>query len=163
VEASGVRIAKQIAEASDLCLLLLDRSAPLDPDDLTLVAELPRERTLVLASKADLAAAWDAGTLTPPALEVSARTGAGLKTLEARLRERLLGDAAGSELWISNERHAQALRAVASHLAGARDASPDVASLELQDALDALGRITGRTDVAEETLAAIFENFCVGK
>ena len=38
VEASGVRIAKQIAEASDLCLLLLDRSVPLDPDDLALTA-----------------------------------------------------------------------------------------------------------------------------
>jgi len=163
VEASGVRIAKQIAETSDLCLLLLDRSAPLDPDDMALVGELTPARTLIVASKADLAPAWDAGALTPPALPVSARTGAGLATLGTRLRERLLGDASGSELWISNERHAQALRAVASHLAGARDASPDVASLELQDALDALGRITGRTDVAEETLAAIFANFCVGK
>ena len=163
VEASGVRIAKQIAEASDLCLLLLDRSAPLDPDDLALIAELPPERTLVLASKADLAAAWGDDALPAAALPVSARTGAGLETLKARLRERLLGDAAGSELWISNERHAQALEAVRAHLTGARGASPDIASLELQDALDALGRITGRTDVAEETLAAIFANFCVGK
>ncbi len=80
-----------------------------------------------------------------------------------QLRERLLGDAAGTELWISNERHAQALEAVRAHLTGARGASPDIASLELQDALDALGQVTGRSGVAEETLAAIFANFCVGK
>ena len=163
VEASGVRIAKQIAEASDLCLLLLDRSVPLDPDDLALIRELPPERTLALASKADLAAVWGNDALPIPALPVSARTGAGLDALRKQLRERLLGDAAGTELWISNERHAQALEAVRAHLTGARGASPDIASLELQDALDALGQVTGRSGVAEETLAAIFANFCVGK
>jgi tRNA modification GTPase len=163
VEASGVRIAKSIADASDLCLLLFDRSAPLRPDDLTLLSELPAERTLVLASKADLPPAWGDDALPTPALAVSARSGAGLESLKLRLRERLLGDAAGAELWISNERHVQALEAVRVNLTGARGSTADIASLELQDALDALGRITGRVDVAEETLAAIFETFCVGK
>jgi tRNA modification GTPase len=96
-------------------------------------------------------------------LAVSARSGAGLESLKLRLRERLLGDAAGAKLWISNERHVQALEAVRVNLTGARGSTADIASLELQDALDALGRITGRVDVAEETLAAIFETFCVGK
>jgi len=163
VEASGVRIAKSIADASDLCLLLFDRSAPLRPDDLTLLSELPAERTLVLASKADLPPAWGDDALPTPALAVSARSGAGLESLKLRLRERLLGDAAGAKLWISNERHVQALEAVRVNLTGARGSTADIASLELQDALDALGRITGRVDVAEETLAAIFETFCVGK
>jgi tRNA modification GTPase len=143
--------------------LLLDRSVPQDPDDLALIRELPPERTLVLASKADLTPAWGDDALPVPVLPVSARTGAGLEALKVLLRERLLGDVAGTELWISSERHAQALDAVRTHLTGARGVSPDIASLELQDALDALGQITGRTGVAEETLAAIFANFCVGK
>jgi tRNA modification GTPase len=164
VEASGVKIAREIAEAADLCLLLLDRSAPLAPEDLALRGELPTDRTLVVASKADLPAAWDEHELPGgAALAVSARTGAGLERLRERLEAQLLGDAAGTELWITHERHAQALDAVRRHLSGARGAAPDIASLELQDALDALGRVTGRTAVAEETLAAIFANFCVGK
>jgi tRNA modification GTPase len=164
VEASGVKIAREIAEAADLCVLLLDRSAPLAEEDRTLRRELPAGRTLVVASKADLPPAWDERELPDgAALAVSARTGAGLEELKRRLEAQLLGNAAGSELWITNERHAQALETARRHLSAARKAAPDVASLELQDALHALGQVTGRTAVAEETLAAIFANFCVGK
>lgn len=161
VEASGVALAERIAQGADLCLLLLDRSSALDPEALALAAQLPSRRTLVVASKADLPPVWDESEVG--ALAVSARTGAGLDALRAAIRQELMGDAASTELWISNERHAQALQAVRRHLEGALHAPPDIASLELQDALEALGQVTGRTDVAEETLATIFANFCVGK
>ncbi len=161
VEASGVALAERIADASDLCLLLVDRSRPLDPEVQGLRTRLSAARTLVVASKADLPAAWDEAELD--AVAVSAHSGEGLEALRAAIRRRLLGDAAASELWISNQRHAEALVSVRHHLQDARGAPPDLASLELQDALEALGRITGRTEVAEETLAAIFASFCVGK
>ena len=37
------------------------------------------------------------------------------------------------------------------------------AALDLADALRTLGELTGRGEVAEETLEHIFANFCVGK
>ena len=163
VEASGVALSRRIADASDLCVVLLDRSVPLDPEALTLLRELPSERTLAVASKADLPAAWDAAALQPPALAVSALAGDGVDALKHAIRARLLKGAEATELWITNERQAHALTAARTHLDAARGAPADVASLELQDALEELGRVTGRSDIAEEALASIFANFCVGK
>jgi tRNA modification GTPase len=41
--------------------------------------------------------------------------------------------------------------------------SDDLAALDLEQALRALAEITGRGEIAEETLEHIFANFCVGK
>lgn len=49
------------------------------------------------------------------------------------------------------------------HLERAKAAPDDLAALDLEDALKTLGELTGRGEVAEETLAHIFANFCVGK
>ena len=42
------------------------------------------------------------------------------------------------------------------------DSPPELAALEVREALDALGEITGRT-TSEEVIERIFANFCVGK
>ena len=39
---------------------------------------------------------------------------------------------------------------------------PELVALDLREALDALGEITGRT-TSEEVIERIFANFCVGK
>jgi tRNA modification GTPase len=39
---------------------------------------------------------------------------------------------------------------------------PEIVALEVREALDALGEITGRT-TPEEVLDRIFANFCIGK
>ncbi|ADI14314.1 tRNA uridine-5-carboxymethylaminomethyl(34) synthesis GTPase MnmE [Truepera radiovictrix] len=168
VEASGVEAAKEIAEHADLGLLLLDSSTPLAPDDRALVGELSPARLLVVASKSDLPPAWDPCAAqrelgVGPVLRVSAATGEGLGALKEAIRERLVGDAGGSALWLTNERHIAALEAVREHLERAKAAPDDLAALDLEDALKTLGELTGRGEVAEETLAHIFANFCVGK
>ena len=153
VEAAGVARALEVARAADLILYLVDGSEPRPAPP-----ELPWERTLLLATKADLPAAWH----DPEALAVSARTGAGLAELKRRIRARLLGGAAESEVWITSERHAQALAEARTHLLEARGAPEDLLGMSLEAAARALGRITGRA-ADEETLARIFQNFCVGK
>jgi tRNA modification GTPase len=158
-EGVGVAAARRIAEAADLALLLVDSSQPLTPDDEALLAALEPERTLVVASKADLKAAWTRAD----ALPVSAATRAGLDALKEAVRARLLGDAGGLELWISSERHAEALTRVREAVLRALGAPEDLAALDLEDALRALAEMTGRGDIAEEALAHIFANFCVGK
>jgi len=46
---------------------------------------------------------------------------------------------------------------------GLRDGlPPELAALEVREALEALGEITGRT-TPEDVLNRIFSNFCVGK
>jgi tRNA modification GTPase len=161
VEASGVEAAKGLAANADLTLLLLDVSTPLTPDDHELMRTLDAARTLRVASKADLAPGWDAGDMG--AIAVSAKTGAGLDTLKEAIREALVGDAASTELWIGSERHAAALERTKTLLEQAKDAPDDLAALDLEEALRVLASITGRGEIAEETLEHIFATFCVGK
>jgi len=171
IEASGVEQARRIGEHADLRVVLIDGSEPLEPEDEALIVSMPAERTLVVINKRDRPAAFDAAKLPlPPGarpLELSALTGTGLAELLRAITEKLIGDAAGTELWITQERHVAALEAVAAHLSAAQERANegdlDLVALELQDALGALGRMTGRQDVTDETLAAIFANFCVGK
>ncbi|CAA9585927.1 MAG: tRNA-5-carboxymethylaminomethyl-2-thiouridine(34)synthesis protein MnmE [uncultured Truepera sp.] len=163
IEASGVELAKSIARNADLSLLLLDTSTPLEPEDLALIAELDPARLLVVASKTDLSAVWGPQTHGIATLNVSATTGEGLETLRQTVRERLIGDAGGTELWLGGERQVSALETVRENLLRAQAAPDDLAALDLEDALRTLAELTGRGDIAEETLEHIFKNFCVGK
>ncbi|MDZ7800679.1 MAG: tRNA uridine-5-carboxymethylaminomethyl(34) synthesis GTPase MnmE [Trueperaceae bacterium] len=163
IEASGVQRALTLAESADLVLCLLDLSQPLEPADRALLDRLGQARTLVIASKADLPAAWSPEEAHPRTIPISATRGDGLDVLRGRIRDALLGDAAGTELWISNERHADALRRTEALLARAADAPDDLMALDLQEALEVLAGLTGRGEIAEDTLAHVFENFCVGK
>jgi tRNA modification GTPase len=162
IEASGVSRARELAAQADLALCLLDSHVPLGVEELELARSLDPDRTLLVASKGDLPAAWsDAGGM--PAITVSAVTGVGLDELKDAIRERLTGDAGSSELWITSDRHAQALRLARDRIERAPDAPDDLAALDLEEALRALASITGREGIAEEALEHIFANFCVGK
>ena len=165
VEASGVAQAKQIAANADLSLFLLDVSRAVTSEDRAMLGELEPERTLVVASKCDLPKVWEKvwDELDAPVYPVSTLTGAGLDALTAAIKDKLVGAAGGSELWLSNERHVVALEKTKTLLERARHAPDDLAALDLEDALRSLAEITGRGDIAEETLAHIFANFCVGK
>ncbi len=165
LEALGVDLTREMAERADLRVLLVDRSQPLGAEDLGLLEGLG-DAAVIVASKADLPPAWDAAQLgsdLAPVVPTSAVTGEGLDELRDVLEERLLGEAAGTELWVANERHVQALRLARESLVAARTADDELAAIELQDALSHLSQVTGRGDVAEETLASIFARFCVGK
>jgi tRNA modification GTPase len=161
IEASGVETAKALATNADLTLLLLDVSTPLTPDDHELMQTLDPARTLRVASKADLTPCWEAADLG--AIAVSAKTGAGLDSLKEAIGEALAGDAASTELWIGSERHAAALERTKALLEQAKNAPDDLAALDLEEALRVLASITGRGEIAEETLEHIFATFCVGK
>ncbi len=98
---------------------------------------------------------------------VSARTGAGIADLTARLAaiaaERIGGDGDGPV--ITQARHRQLLeRAVAAVRAFLAASPPDLElrAEELRSAAVALGRITGRIDV-EDVLDHVFSRFCIGK
>lgn len=84
LEEQGIGLARAAAESADLCLWLLDASAPPvgPPADLT-------ARTLLVANKVDLPLAWQ-----PPegAIRVSARTGEGIAGLCAVLARALVHD-----------------------------------------------------------------------
>ncbi|WP_299429469.1 tRNA uridine-5-carboxymethylaminomethyl(34) synthesis GTPase MnmE [uncultured Meiothermus sp.] len=153
VEKSGVERALQIAQEADLVLYLADQSQPTSPPP-----ALPWARTLRVATKADLPPAWQDETFAA----VSSQTGLGLQELRQQIHTRLLGQAPEGEIWISNERHVEALRRAEAHLQEALQAPEDLAGVSIESALDALAEILG-LDVSEEVVDRVFRNFCVGK
>jgi tRNA modification GTPase len=163
IEAAGVQLAKDIAANADLTLYLIDAHETLDTHDVEKLGSLDKERTLVVSSKSDLSHVWNSSQLSQQVYQVSAVTGEGLAELKTAIREKLLGDVGSSQLWITSERHAEALQRAKDFLLQAMTTSDDLAALDLEQALKTLAEITGRGEIAEETLKHIFANFCVGK
>ena len=92
IEAAGVVRAREHQAGADLVILVLDRSAPLGPDDLGLIEALPG--ALTVANKSDLPAAWDAEARG--LLAVSAGRGDGVEALVAAIAGRLVPEVPGA-------------------------------------------------------------------
>jgi tRNA modification GTPase len=134
---------------------------------------IPR-KVIVALNKHDLGSRVDAGAVratlgVPPAaaVEVSARTGAGLDALRSALAAALGADHPGSGAALSNPRHAEALERARASLARASAAATagepgEILALELRESLAAIGEVTGES-VGEDLLERIFARFCVGK
>ncbi len=87
LEAAGIGRARAAASAADLRVLVLDRSRPPEDEDARTADELVP--SLIVLNKADLPDAW--GDRRPAgAIEVSAKTGGGIRELSARLSATLV-------------------------------------------------------------------------
>jgi len=126
---------------------------------------LPRPADLVVTSKSDL------GNSTSTGVAVSARTGAGLDQLRARLDELCFASSASSQGDGSTHRLALNLRhrtelAMAIDALGRSlesiDSGAEFFAFDLREALDCLGRIVG-TVSADDVLGKVFSSFCIGK
>ena len=164
VEQEGVRRAWARAADADLRLLVLDASADWEVARRQLIAASERwEEALdiVVVNKVDLAPVEAADIVT-----LSARSGAGLPTLLARLEtsiatlmERGLERAPP----LTRARHREALMEAEASLARAGDVTEvALAAEDLRMAMRALGRITGTVRI-DELLDVIFRDFCIGK
>jgi tRNA modification GTPase len=175
IEAEGIRRARAELGRADLALAVLDAtradaSSHYDGGASELARELAGvPRVLWLHNKADLTG--EAGRQDARAdgehLWLSARTGAGLDRLRARLHAVAAGeDATAGGSFSARQRHLDALEradaALAQAAARLAEDAAELAAEELRDAQAALGEITGVVD-AEALLGRIFAGFCIGK
>jgi tRNA modification GTPase len=165
IEREGMRRAASELTRADLAIVVLDaneitsgRAAVADA-----IAGVPQR--LWVMNKADLLPGL------PPASDdavwVSARTGAGLDTLHARLRALTGLEAEGAEgAFSARARQVDALRRARLELAAARQQLEgdmlDLTAESLRAAHDSLGEITGRV-APDDLLGHIFSRFCIGK
>ena len=172
IERLGVELARETLREAHLVLFVIDSTAPDTPDDRTLAGEMAALEAPVVCvlNKCDAApeAEMPAMPFAPLAMvRVSALRGDGLKTLEERLGEHLLGGAhwKGGEAMINRAHQKDSLRRALESVERVLDqpeASPEFLALDLREALHALGEITGET-TPEDLLARIFSSFCIGK
>lgn len=174
VERMGVEKSKAYAKQADLILMMLDGSRPLDEEDKEILAFIKGMPALVLLNKSDLAQELSLAELTDylpkgQILPISVKCSTGFDALIAAVKEMFFkGEAATAEdTLLGNIRHKNALlrakEAMERCLVTIRTRMPeDFISMDLQEANDALGEITG--DVAnEEIIDRIFTKFCLGK
>jgi tRNA modification GTPase len=161
IESEGIRRALARAEAADLVLWLRDAAGPAGAVPQELIAR-QGIRLIEVTSKIDLVPA----SAYPDALPLSARTGAGLDALIARLAEEARAAAEiGESPAISRARHRRELESCAvalDHFLAGPFAELELRAEDLRAAATALGRLTGRVDV-EDVLDKIFAEFCIGK
>ncbi len=171
IEREGIRRAHGELARADIALVVLDARAPEAGREALqqAVADVPMQ--VWLHNKCDLVVdAIEADPDAPAALQVSARTGAGLDQLHARLRELWQVQGAGGEgaegAFTARARHVDALRRTGLELAAAREAlaseTLDLAAEALRAGHDCLGEITGRI-APDDLLGHIFSTFCIGK
>ncbi|HEY3216917.1 MAG TPA: tRNA uridine-5-carboxymethylaminomethyl(34) synthesis GTPase MnmE [Candidatus Eisenbacteria bacterium] len=183
VETMGIAITEQAIDGSAAVLWVVDGSVPLGREDCSLARRLEGRRVLAALNKcdrpavvrdADLArsSAVDLGRSSGaepwPVVAVSATRGDGLEALRAALAK-LLGageDERALAASVGNPRHVEALgraREALGRAAGAAGAAPgEIVALELREALEAIGEVTGRS-AGEDLLERIFARFCIGK
>lgn len=179
VEQIGIERAWGQIEKADAVLFLHDLTRADDPAyraaDAAIAERLPREVPVIevwnkvdaVAAPASPRAAVSEANPTE-AIPLSAKTGAGLDTLRARLLETAGWQAAPEGVFIARARHLQALQRVDAHLMEAaallaREAQAlDLLAEELRLAQNALAEITGEFS-ADDLLGVIFSRFCIGK
>jgi tRNA modification GTPase len=172
--AEAVRRARGAIATADILVLVLDGSRPLLDEERALLAGLDRSRALVAINKTDLEPGLGLGEALRlkqghGALEVSARTGAGIDALRRALEEAVSSGTSASreDTFITNVRHRDLLMKAAAALARASEGTgrgvPDEYLIpDYREALDRLGEITGEVGI-EGIYERIFRNFCIGK
>ena len=172
IERMGVERSRRAMEEAELILVLWDSSvAPTQEDGALLEQALSLAPTILIHTKTDL----PSGPVPflnldpmPPVVELSTKTGEGLEALEQAVAALFPRDSqVPYGQLLSNQRQEEAARRARDCICRAREAlelgiTPDALLTDVEQALQALGELTGQS-VAEDVTARIFQRFCVGK
>ncbi len=171
VEQIGVEKAQQFMRNADLVLYVVDAGQGLTKQDIP----IQHQPVIYLLNKSDVGI--DAAVRTQlqeaigdsPMLEISAKEKTGLDKLEQTITDLFFAGTleVSQDILVTNVRHIQILEDSMAHLDGflqgiAMGLSVDFLVIDLQNAWEKLGKITGET-VEEDLLDQIFSKFCLGK
>jgi len=172
VERIGVDRARSAARESELVLAVFDGSELLTAEDLEAIeAAKEAKRSIAVINKCDLPQRLDSRVLEENfqvVCRVSALDRTGLDRLDMAVAEMFHDTEAppAGEI-LTNSRQADAVGRALASIEGAIAAmeqgyTPDAVLTEAENAMYALGELTGKT-LREDVTSRIFERFCVGK
>lgn len=169
VEAIGVERSKKAAEEADLVIFMCDGSRPLTREDNAVIQSCKNAKNrIALINKADLGQLVQPGELPfSCVIPVCAKSGQGLEQLKDAVQALFGGYAPCDGAILTNPRQYDAIRRAYEAMQRALQAltmglTPDAALTDVEQAMEAMGEVTGAT-VREDITARIFERFCVGK
>ncbi|MBR1975568.1 MAG: tRNA uridine-5-carboxymethylaminomethyl(34) synthesis GTPase MnmE [Clostridia bacterium] len=163
IESIGIEKAESIIRSADVAVFVADYLAA-DEEDARVLAMLKDKPLIKVFNKVDLA---KDDTETDADVHTSAVTGEGIERLKTLLYEKSFGARGEDAAFLIEERHFDALqRAIDSlkkAIAACNIMQPlDLIGIDVKEAWDALGEITGET-ATEAIIEEIFAKFCVGK
>lgn len=170
VEKLGVERSRKAMEEAGLILVLIDASQPAQEEDFLLLQEASTlAPTILVWTKGDLPSVPVpvVNMELPPVVTVSARTG-DLGELEQTVAALFPKDeAVPYGQLLTNARQEEAASRAREAVHRAREAlqagfTPDALLTDVEEALAALGELTGQS-VREDVTDRIFSKFCVGK
>ena len=173
VEKIGVNKAKEYANEADLIIFVIDASRELDENDFDIIEMILNKKAIILLNKSDLATIVTRDMvkshIDKPMIEISAKEESGIKELEDTLKNMFFdGEISfNDEVYITNVRHKTALLEAYDSLQKViisidNEMPEDFYSIDLLDAYESLGSITGET-IGEDLVNEIFSKFCMGK
>ncbi|MDY3121210.1 tRNA uridine-5-carboxymethylaminomethyl(34) synthesis GTPase MnmE [Suipraeoptans intestinalis] len=175
VEKIGVEKAKELAEEADLIIYIADASRLLNENDKE-IAEICKEKNvLVLLNKTDLESRINEKDIKLlftehiSIISISAQNRTGIEEVEEEIKKIFFrGELSfNNEVYLTNVRQKEALREAEEALSRVEESihaglAEDFYSIDLMEACDALGKITGET-TGEDVIHEIFSKFCMGK
>ena len=173
VEKIGVNKAKEQAGEADLIIYVVDASREMDQNDFNIIDMIRDKKSIILLNKSDLATVITKDMIKSyiekPMIEISAKEEKGIEDLEETLKDMFFqGEISfNDEVYITNIRHKTALQDAYESLKKVifsieHDMPEDFYSIDLLDAYESLGSITGET-IGEDLVNEIFSKFCMGK
>ena len=162
LEREGIRRTNQQVEQADLVIEVVDSSLPPARSKLA-----EHTRSVLLLNKADLGV--HPGWQTVSGVKFSCKERFGLEDLNQAIWDRVMGgDVKLDDVRVAiNARHQACLQNAKELLAAGRRGlesgnPPELISIDLRGALDAVGEVVGKLDT-EDLLGKIFSEFCIGK
>ena len=179
IDTAGIRLTEDLIEREGV--LRAEKAIKNADDVLHLIDATDIEETMAPISEGELLIFNKIDLITnraslqkkfPSALMISCATGEGMETLIATVIERAMGktgpfNEATPSLLAINARHQdclnRALDSIEKALVVEATHEPlELLAIDLHDALEAVGEVTGGVD-SEEILGTIFSSFCIGK
>ena len=173
VEKIGVDKAKEQANEADLVIFVIDVSRDLDDSDFEIIEMIRDKKAVILLNKSDLTAIVTKDMIKSyiekPMIEISAKEEKGIEEFEETVKKMFFhGEISfNDEVYITNIRHKTAIQDAYHSLQKVivsieNDMPEDFYSIDLLDAYESLGSITGET-IGEDLVNEIFSKFCMGK
>ena len=165
VESIGIERSKNAIEKADLVLMVLDASKELEALDNELLKLTENKNRIIILNKNDL----DSKISIPDSISISALKSEGMDILSEKILEvtsiNSIKNMDGN--YLNNNRQIALMNKAYNSLLNAKEATNNLVDISLieidiKDAFDALGEITGES-YPEELITALFTKFCLGK
>lgn len=187
IEKIGVDKTKDYIESADLIIYMVDASIPLDYNDENILKMIRKKKSIILLNKSDLdmivkkedvekkyfelfpAKKGYNTSFEIPVIEISMKKNDGIDEIQRVLKDMFYEGkiSFNDEIYITNIRHRNALQNACESLKKVNESidagmPEDFYSIDLIDAYESLGNITGET-IGEDLVNEIFSKFCMGK